>query len=88
MKIMEIWKFGINAATISIDMPKGAQPLCVQVQRDVPCIWAIVNPSAEMEKVKVEIYGTGHTMPENPGKYIGTFQVSGGVYVFHVFIPN
>lgn len=27
--------------------------------------------------------GTGHTLPANPGKFIGTFQT--GPYVFHVF---
>ena len=31
------------------------------------------------------IYGTGHKVKDNPGKYINTFQVSNGNLVFHVF---
>jgi hypothetical protein len=83
----QIWKFGITADLLSIEMPKGAKPLCVQMQMNIPCLWAIVDPAAEKELVKVDIYGTGHDMPDNPGKYIGTFQVAEGRYVFHLFIP-
>jgi hypothetical protein len=36
-----------------------------------------------MEERYFRIYGTGHTMPEACGKYIGTVQQ--GAFVWHVF---
>ena len=82
-----IWKFTLDgrASPQSIQMPKGAQSLSVQVQGENPCLWAIVNPQAEPETVLISIYGTGHNLPDNPGEFIGTFQISNGRFVFHVF---
>jgi hypothetical protein len=34
------------------------------------------------------MYGTGHDMPDDPGQYVGTFQMHGGALVFHLFEVN
>jgi hypothetical protein len=68
-------------------MPQDAKILCVQTQNDMPCIWAIVNEEAEPRENRLfHIYGTGHEIKnlENK-KYVGTYQLQGGVLVFHVF---
>jgi len=31
------------------------------------------------------IYGTDNPIPDEPGSFIGTFQMPGGALVFHVF---
>ncbi len=67
----------------------GGQMLTIQIQNNTPCIWVLVNPENVKEKVKVKIrtIGTGYPIKENfNGKYIGTFQLSGGALVFHVFV--
>jgi hypothetical protein len=47
----QIWKWGINPTNDgSISMPKGAELLSIQVQRGIPCIWALVDPAAEKEE--------------------------------------
>jgi len=79
-----IWKFELPIEG-TIEMPIGAEILGVQVQRDEPRLWAMVDPSAPKEKRQFKIYGTGHTMPDNPGKYVGTFQIAEGTFIFHVF---
>lgn len=76
-----IWKFPLAE---EIEMPKKAKVLTVQVQRDIPCIWAVVDPSADREVRRFVIVGTGHSM-NRKGPYIGTFQLEGGALVFHVF---
>lgn len=66
-------------------MPAGAVILCVQLQGPTPCLWAIVNPDAPKTKRRIDTYGTGKTLAEAPGYYIGTYQLHGGGLVFHVF---
>lgn len=81
-----IYKYPLTVADRQeIRMPDGAQILCVQVQRGMPCVWALVDPAAPQARKAIYIYGTGHAIPADPGRYIGTFQVQGGDLVFHVF---
>lgn len=89
-----IYKFPIKRVTdvVQIEMPVGAQVLCVQVQHETPCIWAIVDTEAATEPRYFEIYGTGNPLPDHldveyDTKYIGTFQLHEGGFVGHVFEP-
>lgn len=83
---MQIWKFILEVRDeIRVSMPVGAHILTVQTQGNSPCIWAICNPTAEREWRHFRIYGTGHDMLNNPGTYVGTFQLHGGRAVFHLF---
>lgn len=86
-----IWKYKIETTDYQeIEMPIGAQILCVQIQHGEPHIWAIVNTGAEKEKRIFQIYGTGNPFSRF-GKnllYIGTYQIGQGDFVFHVFEDN
>jgi hypothetical protein len=69
-------------------MPEGAEVLTVQAQRDIPCMWAMVDPSKPKVPRDFETFGTGHTIREDMGTdrtYVGTYQIRGGGLVFHVF---
>lgn len=67
-------------------MPVGAMVLSVQVQRMMPYIWALVDPDLPpLEERLFYVVGTGHPLSDNPGKYIGTFQLLEGGLVFHLF---
>lgn len=70
---------------ISLNMPDGAEPLCVQVQSGHPCMWARVDPDRPAVVRHFRIAGTGHNLGSNVGRYIGSFQLSNGALVFHVF---
>ena len=83
----QIWKFGIIPSQKTIEMPKGAKVLSVQMQNDIPCIWVLVDPKADKTKRTFEIFGTGHDI-ECDGisrEFIGTFQMHSGSLVFHLF---
>ena len=84
----QIWKFAINPKT-TLEMPKGAEILTMQLQNEIPCIWALVNPENEKELRNFEIYGTGNNIHCDIGierKYIGTFQLQSRVaLVYHLF---
>lgn len=88
MATKEIWKFNIGPGQGPTVMPKGAQILCVQNQREKACIWALIDPNeTEEEKRYFWIIGTGHGFAYDEDKhvYIGTFQLDGGLLVYHVF---
>ena len=77
-----IWKWELTPEGF-IEMPKGSKVLCVQEQQGLPQLWALVDPSAEMETRQFSTYGTGHLVEKDSGVYIGTFQLDS--MVFHVF---
>lgn len=81
-----VWKYPFKTRDgFALDMPRGAEVLAVQTQNDVPCLWALVDPTAEKEPRWFRIYGTGHAIDGDGRKYLGTYQLSSGALVFHVF---
>jgi len=89
--IQIVWKFEmpefvkLHGDAFVLKMPKEAQILTVQVQYGKPCIWAVVDPTAPVEERKFRIAGTGHNLQYDLMRYIGTFQLSEGKFIGHVF---
>lgn len=80
-----IWKYQLRPVTRQVvDMPEGAQILTMQLQHDVPTLWAEVDPEALLVERDFEIVGTGNGVPPEPHAYLGTWQNRIGL-VFHVF---
>lgn len=77
-----IWKF---ADQQQIEMPAGARILGIAAQRDELQMWAIVDPDQPREQRTFNMYGTGHPMLDDPGEYIGSVVVMGGILVWHFF---
>lgn len=86
-EIQRVYKYPIPQLGdwVSVTMPEGAEPLCVQMQQGVPCIWARVTIGRPPAIQHFRIAGTGHDLGSNVGRYVGTFQVHEGALVFHVF---
>lgn len=83
-----IHKYEIEVKDINmINMPVGAEILCVQVQYKIPCIWAKVdNNPTEFKKRFFRLIGTWHFVPyDETLEYIGTFQLHDGRFVGHLF---
>lgn len=84
-----IWKYELNGNDRQVfNMPRGAEILTVQVQAGKPCIWALGDPNVGLKGRLIELVGTGHQIINDNGderKYIGTYQLSGGALVVHVF---
>jgi hypothetical protein len=85
--MLAIYKYPLKVADLNeIEMPAGAVPVCVQMQYDRPCLWAMVDPAAPtMARRRFRIVGTGHLFDEVDAKYVNTFQMHDGGLVFHVF---
>ena len=87
---MRIWKWTLPTLGYDvIEIPHGAKMLTVQMQHGEPQLWALVDEEMYKDRVQIAVYGTGNPIPDNPGEYIGTFQLHNGDLVFHVFVsPN
>ena len=83
----KIFKYQLETTDIQqVEMPQGAEILCIKTQNETPCIWALVETNATVTKRIFEIIGTGFNITENDNrKYIGTYQLNGGSLVFHCF---
>ncbi len=83
---MVIWKYPFEVTnSFLVEMPTGARILSVQVQGGQPCMWALVAPGFPSEGRRFNVYGTGHPIRKDPGEFVGTFQLSDGALVFHLF---
>lgn len=83
-----VWKYPLEVNDSQIvAMPANAHILTIQLQMGVPCLWALVNPEMPLEQRTILIAGTGHERDDLDGlvNFIGTFQMSGGMLIFHVF---
>ena len=84
---MKVFKYSFDVADrVVLDMPYGAEVLCVQTQDNRPNIWAKVSPNLVKEKRVFRIFGTGHPISDDAKlTYVGTFQLVGGTFVGHLF---
>jgi len=79
-----VHKYPFRIGDPSFSMPQDAELLCVQMQGDMPCLWALVETDNPMVTRRIKIRGTGHDC-SGVGRYISTFQMAGGALVFHAF---
>lgn len=66
-------------------MPFGAKVLFASMQNSDLCLWVEVDDEEKLQNRKFRIYGTGHTLPDDPGRYLGTFIMHNGALVFHIY---
>lgn len=76
------------ADEVTLQLPKGARILHVAQQPlasgDLQ-LWAHVDKRAELVPRRLRIYGTGHDMPGDAGKFICTVLMNGGAVIRHIY---
>lgn len=79
-----IWKWSLDRVDVqTVNIPRGAMILSVQMQQGAPQIWALCDPTEPKVPRAFRIIGTGHEIPGYPGAYVAT--VIDGQFVWHVF---
>lgn len=85
LSMKQVWKFPLLVQDeVTIEMPKGAELLEVDVQNGQPQLWALVNPAAKTALRHFRVAGTGHPITGRVS-HVGSFILRGGTLVFHVF---
>ena len=81
-----IYKYPLSShRETTVRLPSGAKVLKIDVQNGDLFLWALVDTDAFLETRTIEVYGTGHPIPDGNRVFINTFFVHGGEYVFHAF---
>ena len=73
-----------------ISLPNGAEFLSAQIQRDVICLWVLIDPRAIGEQDwTFYIFGTGCFFNNDPDgmDYVSTLQSNNG-NVYHLFVES
>lgn len=88
--MITIYKYPIPIEDyFTLELPKDAKILTVQIQRKMPQLWAAVDSEAEKETRHFRLSETGHPLGGSDflkmSNYIGTFQIENGTLVFHLF---
>lgn len=82
-----IWKYMLELKDEqTIMMPAGAMILSVQTQKDMPMLWAMVDPTRAFSPRRFAVFGTGsNEFDANGLAFLGTIQQRAGGLVWHVF---
>lgn len=78
-----VWKFPLRIVGLQeIRMPRRTIILTAQMQHTELCLWAVcVEGKTNLRTI--EIFGTGHELPDFERAYIATVQTGG--LVWHIF---
>ena len=80
-----IWKYSITDRPCQeIEVPLNAEILCVQLQDNIPTLWALVETEEPKRIFDILTYYTGDCWIDKKGQYIGSYQLAGCLY--HVFV--
>jgi hypothetical protein len=80
---MVIFKYPVSPGEFSVLMPAKSNVVAVQAQHDVPQMWAVVDPDSPKVSLRFRTVATGEPFG-NEWNYVGTFQLHGGVLVWHL----
>lgn len=75
------------SAEFTVALPSGAEFLSVQVQHGEPQMWFRVDTDSPQRLQQFCVAGTGHPIAPELSRlpHLGTFQLSDGALVFHLF---
>jgi hypothetical protein len=78
-----VWKYRITrSGANTFEMPQGAKFVRFAMQAGDPTLWAHVDPDAPFRNRQVQVFGTGHPIPDG-AKYIDS--CDDGPFVWHAF---
>ncbi len=83
-----VWKYPIPklSSVVTLEMPRGAHVLSVAIQHGVVTLWARVGDgTAGTEQRNFRVCGTGHEVPADVGRFIGTVLTEDGGLVWHIW---
>lgn len=65
------------------------QVLKIDSQRNIPCLWCLVDDEEPEQEITLVIVGTGNPMPfMSKDDYLGSYMVFEGEFVGHIFVAN
>lgn len=83
--MLTVYKYAVKPGKNEIELPEGAELLCIAPQGQGVFLWARVDTAAPRAVRVIYFHGTGHAIEAKNPVYIGTaFNVDGWM-VWHAF---
>lgn len=87
---LAIWKTELKIEDLqTIKFPTGSRMLSFANQREIPCVWFMVDPGLTQPAIKcrIRLIGTGHqtSMPLDQWTFLGTALFGDGALILHAF---
>lgn len=84
-----IWKYPLKITSLQIiEMPDRAAILSMQMQDNVPTIWALVDTDKTKAKWEIRVIGTGEPADDIALNFSCLGTVQQGPMVWHVFMKR
>ena len=82
-----IWKFELTPNRFqSVPIHFEGQILTVLAKTDnAPLVWVLVDPDMPPKDRYLGVYTTNTELPDDPGRYVGSFFIYEGSLEFHLF---
>lgn len=82
-----VFKYAVQPrlAPTTIAMPFGAKIIHVGQQNNVPMLWALVDPNADLTETRDFFASPTGTVVPDRSTYLGTAHLYGGDIVAHIF---
>ena len=86
--VKKIFKYELKViAKQTLELPKDASIFgYLQVQNNLPVLWAVVDATEPIKTYTIEMRGTGWDFDIEPIDFLGTVQIGG--LVWHYFITE
>lgn len=81
-----IYRYDILTGNGVVKLPGDSDFLHVAYKDNTLCVWTLIDTDKPVHAYTFKFYGTGWTLPDEPGRYIGTVVTTDGSVVWHVFV--
>lgn len=85
MRVIHKYELPFPEESFELELPEGYQILSIQVQKNRPVMWALVDSESPPFKRRFFLLATGQALPQYNAPYRGTVQLAGGDLVLHLF---
>lgn len=86
----KVFKFKVQPGSNLVAMHERAIPRAVGLDPadGQPAMWAEVDPHAPMFNAHVMLVGTGHPLPPEAARFVGTIVGHNSMFVWHVYVDT
>jgi len=82
----KIFKYPLKIGTNIINMPRFTMPLSIEIQDDIPVLYAMIRETDNYKEEEILVIMTGKEYDLSKYEFLGTAMLHKGSFVLHAFI--
>lgn len=81
-----VWKHEIPTEEMRLEITgPGLNPLHVGTPQGMINVWIEQNDTKVVRTIELRVFGTGHPIPDDFFRYVGTFKLLDGEFIGHLY---